>query len=151
LGIEAAEAANVHALEKRFARAAIPPDVAEAWARLQRQIGESVSALGDAVRGSALVPMPVIEGLQRSIEHKLSRAERRLLAAAKRRDDQVRRDIALVSGALYPNGKRQERMLNFVPMLARNGDDLLTAMLAAARAHADALVPAARGEPVPVR
>lgn len=151
LGVEAAEAANVHALEKRFAQAAVPPEVAEAWARLQRQIGESVSALGEAVRASALLPMPVIEGLRRSLEHKLGRAERRLLAAAKRRDDQARRDIALVSGALYPNGKRQERVLNFVPMLARSGDDLLAAMLAAARAHADALVPAGRGEPASVR
>ena len=151
LGIEPADAADMHALEKRFGRAAIPPEVAEAWARLQRQVSDAVAGLGDAVRASALVPMPVIEGLQRSLDHKLRRAERRLLAAAKRRDEQARRDLALVSAALYPNGKRQERVLNFVPMLARNGDELLAAMLAAARAHAEALVPAGRDEPVPVR
>ena len=151
LGIEPGDAANVHALEKRFAQASMPPEVADAFARLQRQIADSVTGLGAAVRASRLVPMPVIEGLQRSLDHKLGRAERRLLAAAKRRDDQVRRDIALVSGALYPNGKRQERVLNFVPMLARNGDALMAALLAAARAHADALVPAGRGEPAPVR
>lgn len=151
LGIEPADAAQTHALEKRFARAAMPPEVNDAWTRLQRQITDAVTALGAAVRASALAPMPVIEGLQRSLNHKLGRAERRLLAAAKRRDDQVRRDLALVSIALYPNGKRQERVLNFIPMLARTGDDLLDAMRTAARGHADALVPAGRGEPAQVR
>lgn len=151
LGIGPGDVADLHALEKRFAQATIPPQVSEAWGRLQAKLAEGMEGLAGSVRETALVPLPVIEGLQRSLAHKLGRAERRLLAAAKRRDDQVRRDLATVSAALRPLGKRQERVLNFVPMLARNGDDLLAAMLGEARAHAAALVPVARNEPVPTR
>jgi uncharacterized protein YllA (UPF0747 family) len=129
----------------------MPPAVTATWTRLQHQIAESISALEGAVRETSLVPLPVVEGLRRSLAHKLGRAERRLLAAAKRRDEQVRRDIEVVSNTLYPNGKRQERVLNFVPMLARSGDDLVSAMLGEARSHAEALVPTERGEPVPAR
>lgn len=151
LGIAPGDAANRHALEKRFARETMPPAVTEAWTRLQEQVAESVVALDGAVRETSLVPAPVIEGLRRSLAHKLARAERRLLAAAKRRAGQVRGDIEVVANALYPNGQRQERVLNFVPMLARSGDELVAAMLAEARSHAGALVPAARTEPVPAR
>ena len=145
LGIEPGDAADVHALEKRFARAAIPAEVADAWTRLAQRLTASLDELDAAIRDSALVPLPVIEGLRRSLSHRLGRTERRLLAAAKRRDDQVRRDIATITAALYPSGKRQERTLSFVPMLARSGDALLEAMLAAARQHATKLV-AARDE-----
>jgi len=84
------------------------------------------------VREAALLPPTVIEGLRRSIEHRLSRTERRLLAASKRRDAQHQHDIAIVGAALYPLGKRQERVLNFVPMLTRGGPDLVDEMRTAA-------------------
>jgi hypothetical protein len=49
-------------------------------------------------------------------------------------------DLATVRGALQPGGARQERALNFLPLLARHGVPLLQAMLLRAREHADALV-----------
>jgi hypothetical protein len=151
LGITPAEASDAHALEARFARAAMPSAVSDAWSRLQERLAESMAALDVAVRDTALVPAPVIEGLRRTLAHKLSRAERRLLAAAKRRDEGVRRDIATVTSSLYPLGKRQERVLSFVPMLTRGGDELLAAMQAEARGHAREIVPASRPETVAAR
>jgi len=151
LGIPPSDAADAHALEARFARAAMPASVVEAWSRLQQRLTSSLDELDTTVRETALMPPPVIEGLRRSLAHKLSRAERRMLAAAKRRDERVRQDIATVTSALYPLGKRQERVLSFVPMLARGGDALLDAMLAEARRHAGVLVPSGRDAPVPAR
>ena len=151
LGIEPADAGDMHALEARFARAAMPSQVADAWRRLQQRLGDALGELETAVRESSLVPPPVIEGMRRSLGHRMERTERRLLAAAKRRDEQVRRDLALVSATLFPLGQRQERVLSFIPMLARNGDDLLRDMRAAASAHAAGLMPASRGQPVPAR
>ncbi len=151
LGITPADASDAHALEARFARVTMPKAVAESWARLAQQVAASVDELDAAVRETALVPAPVIEGLRRGLAHKLARAERRLLAAAKRRDDGVRRDIATVTSSLYPLGKRQERALSFIPMLARGGDELLAAMRAEARRHAESLVPSARTEPAATR
>ena len=68
--------------------------------------------------------------------HRLERLERRYVAATKRRESALMRDIATAAGALHPDGKRQERALNFLPMLARQGSPLLEAMRAEAARHA---------------
>ena len=65
-----------------------------------------------------------------------------------RRSTETARDIATARAALYPRRKPQERALNFLPMLARQGNPLLDAMIAEAGRHAARLVvpdePAAR-------
>jgi uncharacterized protein YllA (UPF0747 family) len=137
---------DLHKLERRLATASLPEAVAMAWKRLQEQVHSSVRNLGAAVEGASLMPPTVIEGLERSLAHRLSRAERRLVAAAKRRDDRVRGDLAVASAALFPMGQRQERVLNFVPMLARSGPTLLEDMQQAARSHAATLVDAGQPE-----
>jgi bacillithiol biosynthesis cysteine-adding enzyme BshC len=146
LGVEPGELRNLHALERRLATAALPTSVGEAWQRLTGGLRDEIAGLKRAASETELVPPEVIDGLERSLRHKLGRAERRLLAAAKRRDERVRHDLTVASAALFPMGHRQERMLNFVPMLARGGSQLLNDMRAAAATHAAALVPAAHGE-----
>jgi uncharacterized protein YllA (UPF0747 family) len=110
----------------------------------------AVMDLSEAVQRADLLPQTVIDGLEHSFVHRMSRAERRLIAAAKRRNEQVHRDLEMLSGALYPNGNRQERVLNYIPMLARAGDTLVNDMRAAAAAHASSLVQAPRMEPHPL-
>ncbi len=64
------------------------------------------------------------------------------------------RDIATASGALYPEGKRQERVLNFVPFLARYGAPLMDLMRVEAERHASGLVttnPVGLGAPIAER
>jgi hypothetical protein len=50
------------------------------------------------------------------------------------------RDIAVARASLFPLGKPQERVLNFIPMLVRDGQPLLSLMQAHAREHAAALL-----------
>jgi bacillithiol biosynthesis cysteine-adding enzyme BshC len=155
LDVDYTELQDVHALEKRLAEAAMPERVATAWKRLQEETQAAVRALGASVTVAKLMPPEVIEGLERSLAHRLSRGERRLLAAVKRKNEDVRKDIAVASGALFPMGKRQERALNFIPMLARGGEELLADMKDAASRHVEALVsPSAssrRAEPAALR
>ncbi|HEU4995872.1 MAG TPA: bacillithiol biosynthesis BshC [Gemmatimonadaceae bacterium] len=151
LRVKPHELRDLSALERRLALAAIPPDVAAAWNALEETIRESVKSLGDAVRNTSLMPPEVIDGLRHSLEHKLKRGERRVLAAVKRREDRVRHDLNVLSAALFPLGQRQERVLNYVPMLTRGGPDLVDDMRAAAREHAAALFRADRTEPVVAR
>jgi bacillithiol biosynthesis cysteine-adding enzyme BshC len=151
LGIEYHEVRDLRGLERRLATAALPPSVASAWRDLQAQLHASVHALSSAVKKDSLMPPEVIEGLERSLGHKLSRAERRLLAAVKRRDARVRNDLQIVSAALFPLGNRQERMLNYIPMLTRGGQDLLVDMREAAHTHALTLLGATRTEAVAAR
>jgi uncharacterized protein YllA (UPF0747 family) len=103
------------------------------------------------VQAESLMPPEVMQGLERSLAHKLSRAERRLLAAVKRRDERVRRDLETVSGALFPLGQRQERVLNFIPMLTRGGASLLEDMRTAAGKHAQSLLRSERKQPAGAR
>jgi bacillithiol biosynthesis cysteine-adding enzyme BshC len=149
LGADWRELENVHALEKRVATESLPADVSAEWKRLRESVRASMGSFGAAVRRADLLPAVVVQGLERQLDHKLSRGERRLLAAAKRRDARARQDIAIASAALFPGGKRQERVLNFIPMLARNGQPLVEAMRTAAAEHVATLMEAtARREPV---
>ena len=140
LGVQLADLEDFPALEKRLARSALPEGVASSWKRLNEQVKASVDELARAVQESKLMPPPVMEGLWRSLAHRLGRAERRLLAAAKRRDDAARRDLAAAAAAIWPKGKRQERTLNFIPMLARGGEAIVAEMRTGAAAHARGLV-----------
>ena len=74
--------------------------------------------------------------------HRVDRFERRVLAAAKRREIDIAEHVDAAHAAIYPLGKPQERVLNFLPILAREGPTLLDAMRRAARGHAEALVQA---------
>lgn len=139
------------ALERRLAVAAMPADVSRAWDALKREVEAAVAHLAGAVERTDLMPSPVIEGLRRSLNHRLERTERRLLAAVKRKEERIRVDLRVAAAAIFPLGTRQERMLNFTPMLARGGEGLIADMRAAARQHANAIVRSRHSEQVATR
>jgi uncharacterized protein YllA (UPF0747 family) len=100
-----------------------------------------VALLGRAVQDAAMpVPPSVVERLGDDLARRLSRQERRLLAAVKRQEVEALRQVAMVRGALRPYGRLPERTLSLVPLLVRYGMPLLQQMAVAAREHADALV-----------
>ncbi|HJQ20186.1 MAG TPA: bacillithiol biosynthesis BshC [Gemmatimonadaceae bacterium] len=151
LGAAYHELRDVAALEKRLAAAAIPPQVAHAWASLQESVHAAILRLRDTVDETQLLPHAVIDGLRNSLDHRLQRGERRLLAAVKRREERIHTDLRVAAAALYPNGERQERVLNYIPMLVRGGATLMEDLRAGARAHAAALLRASRIESVATR
>jgi hypothetical protein len=114
------------------------PDADRALRQLRGDLESGVARLA-AVNGG-LVPPAVLEGLRRSLEHRLVRLERRLVAGVKRRETEMMGRIARARGSLYPHGVRQERQLAFIPFLARYGQALVDEMIAAARVHARSLV-----------
>jgi bacillithiol biosynthesis cysteine-adding enzyme BshC len=141
LGVDEASLGAGEALATRLARGALDDQVADALERLQVAIDAQARALGDAVaQADALVPAAVVEGLRRDLQARLARAERRLLAAVKRRESGLLRDLAVARAWLRPLGGSPERVLSVVPLLARYGSQVLDAMRAAARTHAQALV-----------
>jgi uncharacterized protein YllA (UPF0747 family) len=131
-----------YAAEERLARAALPAGLRDAIIALRAEIERRVTALEALEQGHAdrLLPPEVISGLGRLLEHRLRRFERRALAAVKRREVDAMRDVATACGALFPDGVRQERALNFIPILARHGPLVLRRMLDRAADHAWSLV-----------
>lgn len=144
LGVQDEELRAEHAAENRLARAAMDRDVADSLDRLRVTLSTQLTALSQAVAADdALVPSSVLDGLSRDLEHRLSRMERRLVAAVKRRETETARDLAVARAALFPLGGTPERKLSLVPTLARYGLGVLTDMKRLAAMHARALV---RGE-----
>jgi uncharacterized protein YllA (UPF0747 family) len=137
-GLSVEAFADPHGVEGRVARERLSPDAAHALVLLRNNVNAGVASLAAANGG--LLPTDVIEGLRRSLEHRMARVERRLLAAVKRRESEIMRQIATARGSLYPHGTRQERKLAFVPFLARYGPALIEQMLAAASTHARGLL-----------
>jgi uncharacterized protein YllA (UPF0747 family) len=137
LGVDAAAFADPHAVEGRAARERVPADAVSAQASLRRDLNAGLDALQ---RSGADLSAAVIEGLRRSIQHRLERLDRRIVAAAKRRETGVMQSVTKARGSLFPGGIRQERQLAYVPFLARYGHGLIQQMLEAARVHTRTLV-----------
>jgi bacillithiol biosynthesis cysteine-adding enzyme BshC len=140
------ELRDPHAVEGRLARAVMPAPVTEAARALRRDVERDIAALERADEDS-LVPAAVLQGLRRSILHRLDRLERRYAAAVKRRETQLMRDVATTRASLFPDGKPQERVLAFAPFLVRYGAPLLDEMIAQAAVHAGELVHARSAVP----
>ena len=132
-----------HGAERRAAQDAIPTPLQRALDTLREQVDASTRDLAAAGRALA-VPDAVFEGNRRALAHRLDRLERRLRAAAARRASAAIEDLRTARGALFPEGKRQERALNMIPLLARHGQALLDRLRAAASDHAQGLVGGSR-------
>lgn len=141
LGVSREELADPHAAEGRLARAAVPGELDRALTELRSQLDARFDRVAEATRESGLpLPSDVVRGAQRGVRHRLERLERRVVAAVKRREADTMRQIGTARGALYPLGIRQERALNFIPILARHGSVVMDRMRDAAAAHARSLV-----------
>jgi uncharacterized protein YllA (UPF0747 family) len=141
LGLDEQSLVAAHEAETRIARAALDDDIADSLERLRLAVETQVRALGESsTRAGDLVAAETVQGLQRDLARRIDRMERRMLAATKKRETSLIRDLAVARAALRPRGSSPERVLNFLPMLARHGPALLDRMLAAARVHAESLV-----------
>lgn len=140
LGVDRADLREPQGLEGKLARAALPQSVSGALNRLRDTIERVAASLSADPDADWLLPIAAVSGAKGSLLKRLERLERRYVAAVKRREDQLMRDVATARAHLYPDGARQERALNFIPMLARQGPHLWSTMREAASAHARALV-----------
>jgi uncharacterized protein YllA (UPF0747 family) len=141
LGLQPEDLRLPHAAERRLAREAMDARTAAGIATLRADVAALAERLGPEPHELGLDA--VVQGAIGSLQHRVDRLERRLLAGVARRETLRMRDLGTVRGALYPFGGRQERTLNLVPTLARHGLDLLGEIHRAAAGHAEAIVGAA--------
>jgi uncharacterized protein YllA (UPF0747 family) len=149
-GVDLDALRDYDALLTKLARDRMPPEIAAALGALRGDIDRAARSLMRGVAGHQLDPKP-IEGLRAQLALRVDRGERRLLAALKHRDEELRRDLGSARASLYPDGERQERALSFMPFVARYGAPLIEKMLVEAGKHANALVGATtEGSATPV-
>ena len=140
--IQVDDLAHENAVEMRLAREAMPDGIGRSLSELRSSIEQGIRALGASalLEGVPLVDPRVTEGARIALNHRVDRLERRVVAALARRASDTATEIATARGALFPRGKPQERALNFIPLVARQGPALMDAMLAEASRHAARLV-----------
>jgi bacillithiol biosynthesis cysteine-adding enzyme BshC len=150
-GLAADELRTPHAALKRLLAERVPTDVTQSLADMRDMLHRAVEALRRALGRDArsLVEGRVVDGAERQLMHRVDRIERRILAGAKRREAELAAHVEVAHAALYPLGQPQERVLNLIPILAREGPGLLTAMRRAASEHAALLVHPTRGAVAP--
>jgi len=141
LGLVVDDLRDPHAAERRIGDRAIPialrTEMDELRAEVQRRMQAMLAANADA---DALIAQRVLEGARQQIFHRLDRLERRIRAAARGREQEAMADLTAVRAILMPEGHRQERRLNLVPLIARHGEALLAQLRAGAAMHAGTLV-----------
>ena len=143
-GVSLEEVRDRDAVVKRLVAQRIPSAVTKALTDMREMAHRAVDALRAALADDqpALVDRRVVDGAEGQLMHRVDRLERRVLAAAKRRETEIVEHVEAAHAALFPLGKTQERVLNLLPMLAREGPGLIDAMRRAARGHAASLVEA---------
>lgn len=139
LGIAREELQSRDQVATRLARASLPQPVVRQFEQLRASLAAAIAAL-EIDDTEHLVTSAALDGARRSLLFQLERLERRYVSAVKRRRTAVLHDIATAAGSVFPDGKRQERMLNFIPILARQGMPLVEAMRDEARRHARGLL-----------
>jgi len=129
------------AAERRAARAALPATVGESLAAMLEAVDRAMAAMrADAARLG--VPVTALETTRAAIGRRAMRLERRFATALLRHETTLASDFATMAAALYPDGMRQERVLNGTAMVARHGRTLVDAVMAQVRPYARALIDA---------
>ena len=135
LNAAVADFADPHAMEGRVARESVSAHVRHAISDLRTTLDATVVALRADAQTTAALDRS-IGSMRAAVDHRLARLERRYAAAVKQADSDELREIAMLRATLYPGGVPQERMLNFIPFLARYGAATVDTIRAEARAHA---------------
>ena len=138
-GVTIEDLADNDALLTRLVRGRMPPELVNPLADLRADIARAATALLDGAARHG-IDAKIIDGLRAQLALRAGRGERRLLAALKRRETDLRRDLGTARASLFPGGIRQERSLSFVPFVARYDGALIERMMAEATHHAERIV-----------
>jgi uncharacterized protein YllA (UPF0747 family) len=105
--------------------AQLPPAVEKAVQDAEAEIGARLDAIITAVPAID----PTLEGAARStlgkIQHDMQALRGKILQAAKRRDETLRRQFSNVRTQAFPGGAPQERQVGFIVFLNKYGPALI--------------------------
>lgn len=122
--LESLQAQDEAALN-RLLETLLPQSVEDALQEAQRTIEERMAAVVQAVPAID----PTLEGAAKStlgkMAHELTTLHNKIIQAAKRRDETLRRQFVRTRAQAFPDGTPQERAIGFVTLLNRYGTALV--------------------------
>jgi len=114
----------------RLLMAQLPPDVEQAFQDAAEAIDAKIQRLVSVVPSVD----PTLEGAARSVlgrvNHELQGLHTKIIHAAKKRDDTLRRQFTRTRAQAFPHGHAQERSIGFVSFLNRYGPALVDRLIA---------------------
>jgi bacillithiol biosynthesis cysteine-adding enzyme BshC len=126
--LEALQARDEHALNELL-KTLLPPSVE----RTIRGAGEEIASRMEAVIDVVSTIDPTLEGRARSslgrMQHELETLHAKVLQAAKRRDETLRRQFTHVQAQAFPGGQPQERAVGGISFVARYGPAVVVRLL----------------------
>ena len=90
---------------------------------------EAWAALAEAVGGFEKTLKPTAQSASRAVSFRVDRLERKMVKAAKRKNDLLRDHCLRILSSLWPDGGLQERSLILPPFIARYGDGVIDLVL----------------------
>jgi bacillithiol synthase len=109
----------------RLLESLLPESVEESMGQAQKTVEERMNAVIQAVPAID----PTLEGAAKSVlgkmNHELTTLHNKIIQAAKRRDETLRRQFVRTRAQAFPDGEPQERILGFISPLNRYGAALV--------------------------
>ena len=113
----------------RLGSAQLPPELEAAVDAAERQVAETLTVVADTVP----TVDPTLAGAARTTRERMERdlktLRSKIVQAAKRRDDALRRQFGRARAQAFPGGNPQERAVGFVYFLNRYGPALVDRLL----------------------
>ena len=113
----------------RLISAQLPPEIETALSLAEQQVGETLDAIADTVPAVD----PTLSGATRTTRERMERDLRtlrgKIVQAAKRRDETLRRQFSRARGQAFPEGDPQERAVASVYFFNKYGPNLVDQLL----------------------
>ena len=120
LDLEALQAQDESVLN-RLISAQLPPEVDAALSAAQQQVGEHLDAIAELVPSVDPTLSGAAKTTRQRMERDLQTLQNKIVQAAKRRDETLRRQFNRARTQAFPGGSPQERMVGFVYFLNKYG------------------------------
>lgn len=111
----------LHEVAARVLREQLPADVRGALATWRARLDEAADGLVDAATSIDPTLRGPIHGVRNAAHIELNELERKIVRRVEAQDDIALRQLEKARVNLYPNSKRQERVLNVLQYLTRYG------------------------------
>ena len=116
------------ALEARFARDAVPPEVADTLVRLRGELDVQYQRLGTEIARLDPTLERTVQSARNAALAGTHEVEKKVVASLKRANETLAGQLARARAAVAPEGKAQERVLTAASFLARYGPGLVDAI-----------------------
>ncbi len=120
-------------LQETIAGRLVPAELYQSLERTKQSVTRALDGFGADLDKFDVTLAAALKTSRRKIEYQVEKIARKTASQILARDEQARRDAALLSGLVYPESHLQERLYSFIPFYAKFGPGLMDEIYSAVR------------------